>query len=126
MVTAAAIFVLFVPLPMWWSRHEDAQDRKGRDTRTVVVTRVVEQGNDDLVSARIEDRLISFSYPGKVSAGDEVEVYRADSQWHAMEQSPLWLPIAATALCWGFAGFALVFYPRMARRRGWTRAKGST
>lgn len=123
-VRAVAIFVLLIPIPMLVGHHQDAQDRKGREFTTVEVTRVVEQGNDDLVSAVVEDRTISFSYPGEVSVGDDVEIYFADSQWHAKAQAPLWVPIAATALCWVFAGAALIFHPRMARRRGWTGADG--
>jgi len=120
-VTAAAIVVLLLPIPMWFSRHQDTQDRQGRDTRTVVVTRVVEQGNDDLVDARVEDRLISFQRPGKTAVGDRVEVYRSGGQWRSVDQAPVWVPIAATALCWVFGGTALAFYPGLARRRGWSR-----
>ncbi|QXC61190.1 hypothetical protein KSP35_23245 [Aquihabitans sp. G128] len=121
-VRAAAVLVLLLPIPMWLSRHQDAQDREGRETRTVRVDRVVEQGNDDLVSGRVEDELISFSRPGKTAVGDRVEVYRADGQWRTVDQAPLWVPIAATALCWVFAGSALAFYPGLARRRGWARS----
>lgn len=124
-VTTVAILVMLVPIPMWISRYQDTQDRKGRDPITVEVTRVIEQGNDDLVNANVEDRLISFQYPGKVEVGDRVEVYFADSQWHAMAQAPLWVPVAATALLWTASGFVLVFYPRMGRRRGWIRPKPS-
>ncbi len=118
-VNTVAVLVMLVPIPMWISRYEDGQDRKDRDPVTVEVTRVVEQGNDDLVSARHEGELIDFQYPGEVAEGDEVEVYFADSQWKPMKQTPLWVPIAATALLWTASGIAIYFYPRMGRRRGW-------
>ena len=125
-VNTVAVLVVLVPLPMWADRYQDAQDREGRDPITVEVTRVVEQGNDDLVDAQVEGELISFSYPGEVSVGDRVEVYvDDDGQWHATELSPLWVPIAATALLWGASGIVLVFYPRMGRRRGWIEPKAS-
>ena len=124
-VNTVAVLVLLVPLPMWAGRHQDAQDRKGQDPVTVEATRVVEQGNDDLVDAEVEGELISFSYPGKVAVGDRVEVYHDGSQWHAMAQPPLWVPIAATALLWTASGVVLVFYPRMGRRRGWIEPKAA-
>lgn len=125
-VNTVAVLVLLVPLPMWADRHQEAQDRTGRDPIAVEATRVVEQGNDDLVDARVEGALISFTYPGEVAVGDHVEVYvDDDGQWHAVEQAPIWVPIAATALVWGASGVVLVFYPRMARRRGWIEPDAS-
>lgn len=120
-VTTVAVLVMLVPIPMWLDRHRAIQEREGRDPIAVEVTRVVEQGNDDLVNADVEGELISFSYPGEVEVGDRVEVYRAGAQWHAMALPPLWVPVAATALVWVASGIVLVFYPRMSRRRGWTR-----
>lgn len=120
-VNTVAVLVMLVPIPMWVSRHQDTQDRRDRDPVTVEVTQVIEQGNDDLVSAFHQDERIDVQYPGEVSVGDEIEVYFDGSQWHAMEQAPLWVPVAATALLWTASGVVIHFYPRMSRRRGWTK-----
>ncbi|MEP1124560.1 MAG: hypothetical protein ABJH68_11795 [Ilumatobacter sp.] len=116
-------FVALVPVIMWQQRYADVRERTGRDTVSVQVVSVTDQGNDDLVTAILDDERITFTYPGSVAKGDRVEVFRSDSRWVAAELAPLWVPIAATALLWVPVAFVIWRYPIMARGRGWTRRR---
>lgn len=118
-VCFVAVVVALVPLAMWFDRYEETQDRKDRETETVVALEVVDQGNDKMVSIRHRDELITVAYPGKIAVGDELEIYRDDDgQWQAAEQSPLWVPVAASLLLWIPAGVVLWRYgPALSRRR---------
>ncbi len=118
-VSLVCVLVALVPLVMWQQRYSDVREREGRATVSVEVVSVIEQGNDDLVTAVLGDEQITFTFPGSVAEGDRVDVYRSDSQWFAVELAPLWVPIAATALLWIPVAFVVWRYPIMARRRGW-------
>ena len=122
-VCFVAIAVALVPLAMWFDRYQDTQDRKDRETETVVAQIVVDQGNDKMVSARYLDQLITVEHPGQIAVGDELDVYRDDrGQWQAAKQSPLWVPIAASLLLWIPAAVVLWKYVPLARRRRRTRS----
>jgi hypothetical protein len=123
-VAVVCAFVLLVPVPMWLERRAEIDGRQGREHRTVVVLEVREQGNDDLVTATIEDRRIGFQRPGKTSVGDEVEVYRDEhGSWRSADDPPLWVPVAASALCWVPVGFVLWRYPGFEGHRRWLRRR---
>lgn len=117
---SACALMALLPAPMWLDRHNTMQDREGRETRMVEVLTVTEQGNEDRITARIEDREVVFDRPGESSPGDEVEVYRDEwDNWRSTDDPPLWLPIAATALCWVPVALIVWKYPGFGSRRGW-------
>lgn len=119
-VAVVCTFVFLLPAPLWLERRAEIDGRQGRERRTVVVLEVVEQGNDDLVSATVEDRRISFQRPGKTEVGDEVEVYRTEyGTWDSADDPPLWVPVAATALCWVPVGLIFWKHPGFERQRAW-------
>lgn len=121
-VCFVAVVVALVPLAMWFDRYEETQDRKDRETETVVAQKVVEQGNDDMVAVRLGDQLITVDYPGKIAVGDEFAIYLDDDgQWQAASQSPIWVPVAASLLLWVPA--VVVLWKYWPAARGQRRAR---